>query len=82
MEEWIKLLISVFVLILGVPIGNILRKFTKEEMKQGRKWFRYLVMFTLFGGFIGLILKKDWIMFTCFFIAIVTSRSLVLKNEH
>jgi uncharacterized membrane protein YfcA len=82
MEEWIKLLISVFVLILGIPIGNVLRKFTKEEMEQGRKWFKYLTFITLIGGFIGLIVGSDWIMFSCFFVAIVTSRSLIVKNEH
>ncbi len=80
MQELTKLLISILILFLGVPIGNILRKYTKEEMNQGKKWFRYLVMFSLFGGFIGLVIGKDWIMFSSFFIAIVTSRSLVLKK--
>ena len=80
MQELTKLLISILILFLGVPIGNILRKYTKEEMNQGKKWFRYLVMCSLFGGFIGLVIGKDWIMFSSFFIAIVTSRSLVLKK--
>ncbi len=81
MKEWIKLLIAVFVLLLGIPIGNFLRKFTKEEMEQGKKWFRYLTLITLFGGFVGLIVGNDWIMFSCFFVSIVTSRSLVKERK-
>jgi hypothetical protein len=80
MKELIKLLTSVFILFLGIPIGNILRKYTKEEMNQGQKWFKYLITFSLFGGFIGLIIGEDWIMFSLFFIAIVTSRSLILNK--
>jgi len=76
MEEMIKLFISVFVLILGFPIGYYLAKNTKEELKSGQRWFRLIVIIGLVGGLIGLILGNDFLMFFCFFVAIVTSRSL------
>ena len=79
MNELIKILISVLILLLGVPIGNILKKYTQEEMKQGRKWFKLLTFICLVGGFVGLIIGNDWVLFSLFFIAIVTSRSLILK---
>ena len=76
MQEITKLIIGICVLILGVPIGNILAKTTKEELKVGRKWFGLIILLSLILGIVGLFLKKDVLLFTGFFIAIVTSRSI------
>lgn len=81
MLEIYKLLIGIIVLILGIPIGNLLAKNTKEELKQGRKWFAVLVFIGLIGGFTGLIIGNDVLLFTMFFIAIVTSRSLGKRKK-
>ncbi len=80
MQEIIKLLFGVLVLILGIPIGNLLAKVAKDELKQGRKWFKLIVNLSLLGGLIGLIISNDVLMFAFFFIAIVTSRSLISKK--
>jgi len=76
MQEIIRLIIGIFVLVLGFPIGSYLAKITKEELKSGQKWFRILIIVSLIGGVIGLIFGNDILMFSSFFIAIVTSRSL------
>jgi len=76
MKEIFKLLIGVLVLVLGFLIGNFLAKVTKDELKQGRKWFKLIVVLSLVGGLIGLIINNDVLMFSFFFIAIVTSRGL------
>jgi len=76
MQEIFKLLIGVLVLVLGFLIGNFLAKVTKDELKQGRKWFKLIVVLSLVGGLIGLIINNDVLMFSFFFIAIVTSRGL------
>jgi len=76
MQEIFKLLIGVAVLVLGIPIGNFLAKQTKEELKDGKKYFKIIISFCLIGGFIGLIFRNDVLLFSFFFIAIVTSRSL------
>ena len=80
MQEVYKILIGIAVLILGIPIGNLLAKFTKEELKAGQSWFIIIVILGLIGGVIGLIIGNDVLMFTMFFIAIVTSRSLKVKK--
>jgi len=80
MQEMMKILIGIVVLILGIPIGNILAKNTREELKSGRKWFLLLIFLSLIGAVISLILRNDSLMFTFLFIAIVTSRSLVKKK--
>ena len=76
MEEMIKLLIGVIFLLLGIPIGNYLASQTKEELKEGQKWFRGIIFFSGIGSIISLILKNDILLFSFLFIAVVTSRSL------
>lgn len=76
MQEEIKLIIGVAFLLFGILIGNLLAKFTKEELTEGRVWFFLVTWVGLIGGFIGLILSNDILMFSLFFIAIVSSRSL------
>ncbi len=76
MQEIIKILIGVLFLALGILIGNFLAKITKEELKSGRKWFKLIVIISLIFGVVGLIIGNDVLLFSLFFIAIVTSRSL------
>jgi hypothetical protein len=76
MQQLYQLLIGVCILALGIPIGNILAKVTKEELKGGRKYFKILIILSLIGAIIFLILRNDVLLFSLLFIAIVTSRSL------
>ena len=80
MQDVIKILIGIVVLFLGVFVGNLLAKFTKDELKTGQGWFRMIIILSLVGGVVGLIIGNDILMFTMFFIAIVTSRSLKVKK--
>lgn len=83
MSELINILIGILVLLLGIPLGNYLAKFTKEELKAGQIWFKLIIITSSIIGMIGLILGDDVLMFSMFFIAIVTSRSLkVKKGKH
>ena len=74
--EMVKLLIGILILALGYPIGSYLARLTKEELAVGQKWFKLIILASLVGGFVGLIIQDDILMFSFFFIAIVTSRSL------
>ncbi len=79
MQEIFKLLIGIGVLILAFPIGDILAKKTKEELKAGRRWFKIIIYASLVGGVVGLLIGNDILMFSFFFIALVTSQSLRRK---
>ena len=84
MLESLKIIIGTFILILGIPIGNLLAKYTKEELKDGRKWFNLLIFIGAIGGIIGLIIGNDALMFSFLFIVVVTSRATLrekLKKE-
>ena len=76
MDGVIKYVIAVGVLFLGIPIGNLLKRYTKEELEVGRPWFKLIVLGGLAGGFIGVTLGNDALMFGFFFMALVASRSL------
>lgn len=80
MTEIYNFAIGIILLVLGIPIGNVLAKATKEELHKGRKWFRLLMIFSLIGAVIFLFVKNDVILFSLLFIAIVTSRSVNNKN--
>jgi len=80
MQDLTKILMGIIVLFLSVFVGNLLAKFTKEELKTGQGWFRIIIILSLIIGVVGLIIGNDVLMFTMFFIAIVTSRSLKVKK--
>ena len=81
MEELMKLAIGLLVLIFGVFAGNYLAGVTKEESKGGQKWFRLIIMISLVVGFLGLVFGNDFMLFSGFFVAIVTSRSLRTEKK-
>jgi uncharacterized membrane protein YoaK (UPF0700 family) len=81
MQEIIKFFIGIAVLILGIPLGNFLAKQTKEELRSGQKYFIIIIWLGLIGGLAGLIIGSDALMFSMFFISIVTSRSILRKNN-
>ena len=76
MQEILKLVIGIAFLFLGIPIGNFLARVTKEELKDGKKWFNRIILICLIGCLIGLILRDDVLIFSLSFIAIVSSRSI------
>ncbi len=80
MIEIYKFVIGIIVLALAFPLGNYLAKATKEELKQGQKWFRLIIVLSLAGAVAGLFLRNDILLFSFLFMAIVTSRSLKRKK--
>lgn len=81
MNELLKLLIGTAILILGIPLGDLLARHTKEELKDGRKWFKLIIIISLIGGFVGLVIRNDFILFSFLFLAIVTLRSIKNSNK-
>lgn len=80
MQEVVKLIIGIFVLALGIPLGNYLAKLTKEELKSGQLWFKLIIILSLIGAIVNVFFNNDVLLFSFLFIAIVTSRSLI-KNK-
>ncbi len=81
MQELYKFPIGIVFLILGIPIGNLLARWTGEELKSGQKWFKIIILFSLIGSVISLIFRNDLLLFTFLFMMIVTSRSLKERKK-
>ena len=81
MIEVYKLLIGIAILVLGWFIGNFLARITKEELRQGRKWFKLIIILSLIGAVVSLAFREDVLLFSFLFIAVVTSRSLVKEKK-
>ena len=79
MQELARIIIAILVLILGIPIGNWLAKATRDESRQGQRWFKLVVILSMIGAVIGLIIRNDSLLFAFAFMAILTSRSLRRK---
>lgn len=75
-----NLIIGILVLLFGFPLGSWLAKITKEELKEGQKWFKLIILVSLIGAIVSLIFRNDFLLFTFLFILIVTSRSLKVKK--
>lgn len=76
MADITSITIGIIVLFLGIPLGNYLAKFTRDELKSGQRWFKLIIIFSLIIAFIGLFIGDDVLFFSFLFIAIVTGRSL------
>lgn len=76
----IELVAGIFILLLGIPIGFFIAKLTREELKEGQKWFKIVIFFGISGAIISLYLKNDYFLFTSLFVAITTSMSLRKKQ--
>jgi len=79
MQEIVKIVLGIFVLALGIPIGDFLYRKTKEETKSGQKWFKLIVLTGFLGAIISAIIQNDFLFFSFLFISLVTSRSLIRK---
>ncbi|MEK6830162.1 MAG: hypothetical protein AABY15_08665 [Nanoarchaeota archaeon] len=80
MQEILKIAIGIAILLLGIPIGSYLAQKTKEELKEGQKWFKLIIVASLICSVVSLIIRNDSLFFSFLFIALVTSRSLKQKG--
>jgi uncharacterized membrane protein YeaQ/YmgE (transglycosylase-associated protein family) len=76
MQEIYNILIGISVLFLGFFIGNFLARTTKDELKNGQKWFKLIILVCAIGAIITLFLGNDALLFSFLFFMVVTSRSL------
>ena len=68
--------IETLVLLLAIPIGHILALLTPEELKDGQKYFRAIILASLIVGTWFFLVGESYITWTAGFILIVTFFSL------
>lgn len=55
MESLLQIFIGVILLIISIPAGLLLAHFTQDELKQGRKWFKLIMLTSIIFGIILLL---------------------------
>lgn len=76
MQEIFGLILGVIIILIGFPLGYLLAKYTKEELKSGQKWFKTFIILAAITSIIGLSLGNDPLFFSSLFFIAVTSQSL------
>ena len=67
----IKIVLSIVALALSIPVGFLISSLTKDELKQGRAWFRALFILSVCFGVWFVLIGIYHIALTIFFIGIV-----------
>jgi len=75
------MIIEVILLILAIPAGFIIAWMAKDELKQGKKWFKLIAMTFPAFGLLFWIYGISYIALTCAFIAIAGYISLIEGNR-
>jgi len=73
--ELLNIAIGILALLVAFPIGSYLAKITKEELKDGKKWFMLIMITSLICAIVSLILRNDVYLFTFLFISIIALQS-------
>ena len=73
--------IQITLLLLAIPTGYLIAWMAKDELKQGRKWFRILVIGSILGVVWFWLTGKYVISWTLSFIGIVALVSLIKSGK-
>jgi len=75
------LIIEIILLILAVPAGLLIAYLARDELIQGQKWFKILVIASLALAGLFWMMNLDYISLTLVFIAIASFVSLVKSKD-
>jgi MFS family permease len=84
--ETIQIILLGLVIVLALPFGYLLARFTREELKEGRKAFLAIIVISLIISAVTLFLPladetKTFLIFSAVFIAALTSISLFFSYK-
>ena len=75
------MILEVIILILAFPVGYLIAYWTRDELIQGRKWFKMIIIASILGGFWFFIIGEDYISLTLIFILISTFISYLKSHD-
>ena len=68
---WLNILLSVLLLVLSVPVGFLIAWHARDELVQGRKWFKIIMNVAELAVLILVALDELAGVLTCAFIIVV-----------
>jgi len=77
----LEIIYSIFLLLLAIPVGYLIAGLAKDELIEGRKWFKLLTLTGFLLGVVFLIL--GWIpeAFSSLFMGIVSFVSFIKSYD-
>ena len=74
-------IILVIILLLAIPTGYLIAYLARDELKQGKSWFRILIISSIIIGIGAYFFGNNVIAFTCGFIFIISLVSLLKSYD-
>jgi len=71
------MLLEILILLLAIPTGYIIAYLTPDELIQGRKWFKIIIVASIATAIFTYITGYNYITLTTIFMAIVSFISYV-----
>ncbi len=75
------MLIEITILLLAIPSGYLIAWLAKDELIFGKRWFKLLIVLSLFSGIIFYFAGLNYIALTNAFIAIIALVSLMKSKD-
>jgi len=76
----LQIILLIIVSLLGIPVGFLLKKFTKEEMKSGRKWFKLISLAAVLSFIFGVVMGDAVIVVSSIFLFFIAAVPLWKKS--
>jgi len=74
------MILEIIILILAIPAGYLIAYWARDELVQGKKWFKALIILATLAGIWSYLIGEEAIVWTAGFILISTFVS-VFKAE-
>lgn len=76
-----NIIFELFIVLLSVPTGYLVSYMARDELIQGRKWFKAIIMIFVILGTWFFLTGKEHIAFTSLFIVIMAFISYVKSYD-
>ena len=79
---YLSLILAILVAILAFPLGMFVEKFTREEVKQGKKYLKAIFLLSIVGFGMSVLFKQIFLEFSFVFFALFVQGGLWMSRRH
>lgn len=75
------MVLNILILVLAIPIGLLIAKMARDELVQGKPWFRILIIASIIAGIWFYLTGQTYITWTAGFAFVVALISLIKAED-
>lgn len=75
------MIIEIILLVLAIPVGYLIAWITRDELVDGRRWFKILIIASIALALVFWFYGFGYISLSCLFITIVSFISLIKSRD-